>query len=560
MKKILLGTMFLCGTIAMSGCSDFFDVQTDNVLDNDEYITEENEVYSGYIGLMTKMQAIGDKVIYLNEVRGEMVKPTAFAPSELYNIYNYEDDLTGNSYADPAGYYELLNGCNDYLRKLKDYKDTHTLNDSYYRSLVSSTLRIKAWTFMTLAKTYGKVVWVDKPMDSLRDLSQFKTLDLDETMAACKNMLDIGYDGVDGTYDISWQEWLDPSTAGTTDSPYRDWDNITPPYYAVYAEICLWLGQYQRCIDVIQDFMNNELYQQRSQAKFLRGAWLHGKFSTFWGEGSEYNYEVASAISYDSSNRQTNNLLKHFGIESPNEYWLAPSEAGMARFTDDTFTPLGTEEQDWRTSGTFREYDGQWVISKFRAPGSSKPAYEDDVRVYTYRGADMYLMMAEAFNQLGKPEAVDALINNGVEAYKEEFDVDADGVYSGEWNGFTPCWTSDKTNYLVSGAIEITTRGNNYVDLGLRGVDTHGVGARTFTADKRANDEEIMKEMMIEMSCEGKVYPALIRMARRYNDPSFMAQIIGEKYEETGNAAEIRAKIMNGDYFINWDLKTDEKK
>lgn len=559
MKKILLSTLILCGAAVMSGCSDFFDVQTDNVLDNDKYITEENEVYSGYIGLMTKMQAIGDKVIYLNEVRGEMVKPTTFAPSELYNLYNYEDDLTGNSYADPAGYYELANACNDYLEKLKAYKGTHTLNDSYYRSLVSSTLRIKAWTFMTLAKTYGEVVWVDKPMDSLEDLSQFKTLDLDETMAACKELLDTGYDGVDGTYDISWQEWLDPSTAGTADSPYRDWDNITPPYYAIYGEICLWLGEYQRCIDVIQEFMNEQVYTNRSQAKFLRGAWLLGKFSDFWSDNTYYNYEVASAISYDSNNRQTNNLLKHFDSESPNEYWLAPSQAGMDRFSDETFIPLGTKEEDWRAGHTFGEQNGNYIICKFRTD-TSKPAYEDDVRVFTYRGADMYFMMAEAFNQLGENEEVlDALINHGLSAYSDKFEVDADGVYSGTWNGFTPCWTGVKTNYLVNGAIEITTRGTNYTDLGIRGCDNFSVGEHPFTSDKQANDEEILKEMMMEMSCEGKVYPALIRMARRYNDPSFMAEIIGEKYEETGNAAEIRSKIMNGDYFIHWDLKTNKK-
>ena len=65
--------------------------------------------------------------------------------------------------------------------------------------------------------------------------------------------------------------------------------------------------------------------------------------------------------------------------------------------------------------------------------------------------------------------------------------------------------------------------------------------------------------MMLEMSCEGKVYPALIRMARRYNDNSFMADIIAEKYEGKGNADAIRTKIMNGDYFIHWDLGTEEK-
>lgn len=551
--------MLLCGAAMLGGCSDFFEVDTKNVLDDENYITEENEVYSGYIGLMTKMQAIGDKVIYLNELRGEMVKPTAFAPSELYSLYNYEDDLTGNSYADPAGYYELVNACNDYLRKLKAYKDSHTLNDSYYKSLVSSALRIKAWAFMTIAKTYGEVVWVDKPMTSLRDLSQFKTLNLDDAMAACKNLLDIGYDGVDGTYDISWQEWLDPSTAGTTDSPYRDWDNITPPYYAVYGEICLWLGKYQRCIDVILEHMNEIAYTTTSNAQYLRGRWLLGKYRDYWTDNTYYNYEVVSAISYDSNNRQTNSLLKHFDSDSPNKYWLAPSEAGMARFSDDTFTPLGTQEEDWRAGDTFAEQNGNWIISKFRAVGSSKPAYEDDVRVYTYRGADLYFMLAEAFNQLGKTEVVDALINNGLEYYKDEFEADADGVCSGTWNGFLPNWTSNKTNYLRGGSLEITTRSVNSVDLGIRGCNEKQIGARSFTGDKRANDEGILKEMMMEMSCEGKVYPAMIRMAKRYNDPSFMAQCIGEKYEETGNAAEIRAKIMNGGYFIKWDLDTDKK-
>lgn len=48
---------------------------------------------------------------------------------------------------------------------------------------------------------------------------------------------------------------------------------------------------------------------------------------------------------------------------------------------------------------TVSEYNGKWVISKFRP--TSKPvrtAYRDDVFVYTYRGADLYFMLAEAFN------------------------------------------------------------------------------------------------------------------------------------------------------------------
>lgn len=71
MKKILLNVAFILAATLLGGCDDFFNPDTDVTLDNEDYISEESEMYSGYIGIMTKMQAIGDKVIYLNELRGE---------------------------------------------------------------------------------------------------------------------------------------------------------------------------------------------------------------------------------------------------------------------------------------------------------------------------------------------------------------------------------------------------------------------------------------------------------------------------------------------------------
>lgn len=71
MKKILLNAAFILAVTLLGGCDDFFNPDTDVTLDNEDYISEESEMYSGYIGIMTKMQAIGDKVIYLNELQGE---------------------------------------------------------------------------------------------------------------------------------------------------------------------------------------------------------------------------------------------------------------------------------------------------------------------------------------------------------------------------------------------------------------------------------------------------------------------------------------------------------
>lgn len=54
MKKNILKYVLLSMTFFLGACNDFFNVETKNVLDHDGYITEESEMYSGYIGIMTK--------------------------------------------------------------------------------------------------------------------------------------------------------------------------------------------------------------------------------------------------------------------------------------------------------------------------------------------------------------------------------------------------------------------------------------------------------------------------------------------------------------------------
>ena len=179
------------------------------------------------------------------------------------------------------------------------------------------------------------------------------------------------------------------------------------------------------------------LFRSQSIA-YLRNAQLLGQWGKFFNYETPYDYESVSAVMYNYQNKQTNSLLKHFDSDYPNKFWLAPAEKAMERFSDKDFDPIGANEEDFRKTYTFKEYNGKWVISKFRPPYNPvRAAYRDDVFVYLYRGAELYLMMAEAFNQLGKKNAVDALINTGVEGYVDEFERNADGVLSGTWNGFT---------------------------------------------------------------------------------------------------------------------------
>lgn len=528
-KNIFYYVALLCVSLTLSACDDFFEPETDNVLDNDKYIDENNEMFSGYVGIMTRVQAVGDRLIYLTDTRGELLEPTLNAPTELVAIYNYESDLTGNSYADPAGYYDVVIACNDYLAKMIEYKRTNpaNLDPVHYDALISSTLRIKVWAYLTIGKIYGKAIWFDDPLQAVPDLSKFPVRDFDGIIDGCREMLEQGYEGVGAGLKVEWWDWLDPYTE-LGSSQFRAWEIMVPEYFALYGEVCLWDGDYQTTLNTVLGAMNAKFGEGTSQ----NIAWLRNLRDGSRWSGSMYtsnlpdNEDVVSAILYDYLKNQSNQLLVHFNEDAPNRYMLRPSEAGMARFTDPAFNPVGSGS-DSRINGTFnRNAQGHYAIRKFRR---SQP-YMGDVNVLYYRGADLYFMLIESLNQLGRFEEASALLNKGVDLAFPDGNV--------TWPGFTQDWTRVTTNGTRSNA-----------DLGIRGL--FNLADRPLSDDIEANDREILKEMMLEFACEGRIYPAMIRMARRHNDLSFITEWVCPKYPDAG---AIEQKILAGGYFLNWDL------
>ena len=533
---------------SLIGCKDFFEPETDDVLSGDKYISAQTEMYTGYLGIITKMQAVGDKSIYLTDTRGELLEPTNNSPSELIAIYNYADDLTGNSYANPSGYYDVVIACNDYIANMIDYKKefAESVNEEHYNCLISSTIRIKVWAYLTIAKIYGQALWFDDPMIKIQDLAntdKFQLKSLDEVVAACKTLLLDGIEGIDGTLTFSWYQWLDPET-NLADSKYRFWDYMTPDYVGLYAELCLWSGDYQTAANVLLTAMNTQFATSTSDGTaWIRNVTLNGNYATIWNYPDPYAREVVSAIIYDYTKNQTNSLLKHFGTEYPNQYLLRPSEVGRNRFSDNVFNPKGSGSET-RMNVTFRQdSESRFFISKYRPNNSRRTyPYQDDVHIYIYRASEYHFMLAEAMNNLGRFEEAAALINGGVGGRFPTGNV--------TWPGFSNDWT---------GATSLGTR--KYPNVGIRG--TFSLGSRTFRtvasvegqeAAKKFNDLAIMDEMLLEFPCEGKIYPTLIRAAKRWNDYNIVADRVCPKY--TSNSEAIRAKILSGGYFVPYDLHT----
>jgi len=150
--------------------------------------------------------------------------------------------------------------------------------------------------------------------------------------------------------------------------------------------------------------------------------------------------------------------------------------------------------------------------------------------IYIYRGADLYFMLIEAMNGLGRFDVVEALMNPGVGGTFPQGNV--------QFDGFTDYWTRVTPNGTTT-----------YPDEGIRSVWT-GLGYRTMASDKEHNDMEILKEMMLEFAVEGKTLPHMIRMARRYGNDNIIADLVCPKYS---NPEEIRSRILDKGYFIKWN-------
>ena len=572
MKKINLKVTFcllLAACCLLSSCSDYFDPKTDDMLQNSDYISSSTEMYTGFLGILTKVQAVGDKEILLTDTRGEMLEPTDNTNSQLIAIYNYEPNLTGNEYADPAGYYDVVIACNDYINKMLEYKTNYpdAVEDSVYKDLVSSAIRIKVWTYKTIAEIYGQAVWFDSSVTKVEQLTEdkYQLLTLQQTIDRCISLLENGYNGVAANRIISWYKWLDPDTP-LADSKYRQWDYIVPPMNTLLAELYLWKGAladsadakayYQNSADLIlttlNEYINDESYRNTSKPYFMPNANTRSDYGGYYWENSArqpYQRECIAAIIYDYKNNQTNTLLHHFSNEYPNEYQLRPSEYGRSLFEDNALNPGGSLG-DKRADVTYRQNNAEYYIAKYRKVGSTvRPnAYEDDVHIYMYRVMHLNLMLAEALNHLDRFVAAEALLNQGVSnAY--------DAVEAQEWDGFTKNWTL-QTDWGTAKYSHDGVRG-------CMGLDSRPFYTSTYQAQQagvdiyRYNDKSIIDEYATEMSCEGKSYPALVRMAVCYGDPSIVADRICPKYPAAKQSL-IRSRIESASdsnlpgYFVPW--------
>ena len=131
------------------------------VYDENLTLDQATDTVYSIMGIIQKMQTIADRVVLLNEVRGDLVSATAHATEDLRDIYNFNETSKNNKYNQIVDYYAVINNCNYFISKV-DTSYVRNHKNVFKREYVAA-LAFRAWTYLQMASAYGRVRFVSTP-------------------------------------------------------------------------------------------------------------------------------------------------------------------------------------------------------------------------------------------------------------------------------------------------------------------------------------------------------------------------------------------------------------
>lgn len=577
MKRInIIGSLvILIAGMSFSGCKKVFDIKPQDQLDVANAYQNVYDADAAVVGIYGKFMAMADRYVILNELRGDLLNYTANADEALRQISTHSV-TTGNTWASPRPFYELIINCNDVLGNFTMMLKNKRFTEDEYNQRYSDIGALRSFLYLQLGIHYGEVPYVTSALTSLDEI---------------KNTANFPR--------LSFSVLLDSLIRFTEALPYKELYpsgtnlNITVDGYptqkfyvnkkVILGDLYLWKGNYQKAAEWYREVMetatqgtlNGNYYSQYRIGWDSNGDIDHYisysragdasslVYNTQWRIMFEQNFGTSGfdrewvwALPFDSKFKPENSLIRLF---SPigGDYLVKPSNEIYSLWDEETQRPAqGTSiPYDARKLLSTATINGQPVAMKYLYNylnwSSLAPAslLTKNGKWFLFRQTHLHMRFAEAANRAGKHLLSWGFLNNGLAGAYPAPTSDVTLYHNSLWEPYP--FNFDARNSGSTGVPYY--RSDWYRNIGVR-ARANLINITVPASDSLLSIEDaLIKETALENAFEGTRWPDLLRVALRRNDPAFIADKIYNKLSKDGdpNAAAVRNKLMNP---ANWYL------
>lgn len=488
---IFIGILF-----AGFACNDkFFDEQAGERINPDVHFKSMVDLEISMIGALAPLQEALPKLIMLDGLRSDMMDVTPRADLYLQAINNQSFTLD-NPYLDGSDYYKVIINVNEILLNIdKVAENDRNLNDFLLHYTKGALIGLRSWSYLNIVRLYGKAALIP---DNLTRLPE----NANQTFLTKEVMIDTLINQI---------------------TPYI-FDNNATTEYVEYS---------------FQGYLNTkallgELYLEKNDyvnaADYLKKAIeSHGNTTTLWKLDRTYTNEGWKNIFVNSEGGFLENISTvpfNFNESQPNPLtkWMLNTDMFMVKPTNALVDSFKTQVQLTKIQGDLARgikvtYDttstGEAYISKY-AIEKGEP-YSSDIIIS--RAADLHLLLAEALNRSGDSKTAMIILNAG---------FSAESVKPAPYFR----WSSN-----------LGIRGRAYLQPKLV---PDSINGEPITPAQKIDfvEDLIIQERALELAYEGKRWFDLVRIAKRRNDPGYLANKVASKFSNPAKAQEIRAKLL----------------
>jgi len=527
-KSIIFATLLLFVTGFFYSCDGLLNTNSNLVVFSEDNKLDQaaDSVYS-VMGIIYKMQSIADRTVLVGEIRGDLVDLAPQASIDLQQLANFNVQ-PGNIYNTPSDYYAVINNCNFFLANV----DTSLVkrNVPVFMKEYAAVKAFRAWTYLQLAKTYGTVPFVTKPI--LTEAMANKTYPMYDVNAMCSFFID----------DLA--PYMNMAYPGYGAINGLDSKKFFIPIRIILGDFCLWADRYMDAAHYYHDFLTQEGNEVVTGVS--RASWADLKFSSWYVDfrsqfsSMDYNEIITYIPMEESANNGVYSGLKDiFSSTVNNNYYyqatpsthlieLSQSQSNCIIYQgvskrDTLFAPTTNENYplmvgDLRLASVYSsQLENQSTGSEYSSNRQTISKFESG-HVILYRGNQIYLRFAEALNRAGYPVSAFTILKYGLQPSNI-----TKYIPQSERDRSQNLLTFDQYAFTANNTMGIHGRGSGDVQANVN----YTIPALVDTVLYVEN--LICDEDALETAFEGNRFFDLLRMAKRRNDASWMADKIAKR-------------------------------